>query len=70
VAENLRIPQRDLRGLCGGARAGAHPGGAGRGSFRATGSTPMRRWRDLSLAERQMAEIAMAFAEGGPRRAS
>jgi ribose transport system ATP-binding protein len=66
VAENLRIPQRDLRGLLWRGRARARIRAALDEVFPDHGIHADRIVADLTLAERQMAEIAMAFAEGGP----
>jgi ribose transport system ATP-binding protein len=66
VAENLRIPQRDLRGLAWRGRARARIRTALDEVFPGHGIPVDRVVADLTLAERQMAEIAMAFAEGGP----
>lgn len=65
VAENLRIPQRDLRGLWWRHRARERIGRALDEVFPRHGIAADAVVADLSLAERQMVEIAMAFAEGG-----
>ncbi len=66
VAENLRLPQRDLRGLLWRGRARARIRAALDRVFPGHGIDADALAADLSLAERQMAEIAMAFAQGGP----
>ena len=66
VAENLRIPQRDLRGLRWRGRARTRIRSALDEVFPDHGIDADTVVADLSLAERQMVEIAMAFAEGGP----
>ncbi|WP_246849308.1 sugar ABC transporter ATP-binding protein [Rubellimicrobium arenae] len=64
VAENLRIPQRDLRGLFWRGRAGLRIRTALDEVFPGHGIDAAATVADLTLAERQMVEIAMAFAEG------
>lgn len=66
VAENLRIPQRDLRGLMWRGLARTRIRSALNEVFPDHGIDADTVVADLSLAERQMVEIAMAFAEGGP----
>jgi ribose transport system ATP-binding protein len=64
VAENLRIPQRDLRGLVWRGQARARIRAALDEVFPGHGIDADAVVADLALAERQMTEIAMAFAEG------
>jgi ribose transport system ATP-binding protein len=64
VAENLRVPQRDLRGLFWRGRARTRVRAALDAVFPDHGIDADATVSDLGLAERQMAEIAMAFAEG------
>jgi ribose transport system ATP-binding protein len=66
VAENLCIPQRDLHGLMWRGRARTRIRSALDEVFPDHGIDADIVVADLSLAERQMVEIAMAFAEGGP----
>ncbi|HVG46864.1 MAG TPA: sugar ABC transporter ATP-binding protein [Rubellimicrobium sp.] len=66
VAENLRIPQRDLRGLTWRGRARTRIRAALDEVFPGHGVDADTVVANLSLAERQMVEIAMSFAEGGP----
>ena len=64
VAENLRIPQRDLWGLFWRGRARTRIRAALDQIFPGHGIDADMTVADLTLAERQMVEIAMAFAEG------
>ena len=64
VAENLRIPQRDLRGLAWRRQARMRIRAALDEVFPGHGIDADAPVADLTLAERQMAEIAMAFAAG------
>ena len=64
VADNLRIPQRDLRGLLWRGRARVRIRGALDRVFPGHGIDADTTVAELTLAERQMVEIAMAFAEG------
>ncbi len=64
VAENLRLPHRDLRGLRWRALARARIGAALDAVFPDHGIDVDAPVGDLALAERQMAEIAMAFTDG------
>ncbi len=64
VAENLRLTQRDLRGLAWRGRARARIRAALDEVFPGHGIDPDSAVGDLTLAERQMAEIASAFAAG------
>ncbi|TNC52347.1 sugar ABC transporter ATP-binding protein [Rubellimicrobium rubrum] len=66
VAENLRIPQRDLRGLMWRGKARTRIRSALDEVFPDHGIGADTVVGDLPLAKRQMVEIAMAFAEGGP----
>ena len=61
-----RIPQRDLRGLGWRGRARRRIRAALDAVFPGHGIDADATSADLPLAERQMVEIAMAFAEGGP----
>ncbi|MBL4918844.1 sugar ABC transporter ATP-binding protein [Szabonella alba] len=64
VLENLRIPQRDLTGRGWRALAAARIGQALDRIFPGHGIHPRAVVGDLTLAERQMVEIAIGFAEG------
>ena len=64
VAENLRIPQRDLTGFGWRARARRRVAEALDRVFPGHGIDPGAPVGDLSLARRQMVEIAMGFADG------
>lgn len=64
VAENLRIPQRDLRGLSWRKLARARIHASIDKVFPGHGIHADATVADLTLAERQMTEIAMAFADG------
>ncbi len=64
VAENLRIPQRDLRGLFWRGRARSRIRAALEEIFPGHGIDADATVADLALANRQMVEIAMAFAQG------
>lgn len=64
VAENLRIPQRDLRGLAWRRLARARIRASLDEVFPGHGIHADAVVADLSLAQRQMVEIAMAFAAG------
>ena len=66
VAENLRIPQRDLKGLAWRRAARGRIRTSLDQIFPGHGIGTEAVVADLTLAERQMVEIAMAFAEGGP----
>ncbi|TNC61508.1 sugar ABC transporter ATP-binding protein [Rubellimicrobium roseum] len=66
VAENLILTQRDLRGLGWRNPARARIRAALDRVFPDHGLDADATVADLTLAQRQMAEIAMAFAEGGP----
>lgn len=66
VAENLCLPQRDLRGLLWRGQARKRIGAALDLVFPGHGIDADAVVADLTLAERQMVEIAMAFADGGP----
>ena len=66
VAENLRVPQRDLRGLTWRRTARGRIRAALDEVFPGHGIDTESIVADLTLAERQMVEIAMAFATGGP----
>lgn len=65
VLENLRLPQRDLRGLFWRARARERIRTALDEVFPGHGIDADAEVGTLTLAERQMAEVARAFAEGG-----
>jgi ribose transport system ATP-binding protein len=64
VAENLRLPQRDLRGLRWRALARARIRAALDAVFPDHGIDADASVGSLALAERQMVEIAMAFVDG------
>ena len=64
VAENLRIPQRDLTGFSWRGRARRRVAAALDLVFPGHGIDPGVPVGDLSLARRQMVEIAMGFADG------
>ncbi|SFQ22540.1 monosaccharide ABC transporter ATP-binding protein, CUT2 family [Tranquillimonas alkanivorans] len=64
VEENLRIPQRDLTGPGWRRRAARRISNALDAVFPGHRIRPKTTVGDLSLAERQMVEIAMGFAEG------
>jgi len=67
LAENLRVPQRDLVGFGWRKQARARIGAALDAVFPGHTLHPDRVAGDLSLAERQMAEIAMGFSNGPER---
>lgn len=64
VLENLRIPQRGLRGRGWRKRAATRIGAALDAVFPGHGIAASATVGDLTIAERQMVEIAIGFAEG------